>query len=351
MKRMTGRYSGLLLAAAGVVALFGASFTGPVTSAPAPRARAVHTVADQSDDPDDDSDGPDDSASAGPSGPPDKTEPTRSGLRGIGGLPHTVLSNPGAAVGGLASTLNQVALSPNRQIVQSAAQTVGAGQTSDFELTCPAPFQVVNGGESNSGNAVVLRKNYPVTTATSTAWHVQVRNEDAGAATYRVYADCINGLTQYQRASNLNAEVDPGSGRDDVVGCPTGTLALGGGYSIETPDELALTSSHGYGIRWFLDWRNISSSVARVSTYATCAAGASASEQVNVDAGSAEYQRGEANCGTTQEGLAGGWKLHNQDQYIIVTDSYPTGTGQVIYAHNPNSAARWQVDVNCGTVP
>jgi hypothetical protein len=131
----------------------------------------------------------------------------------------------------------------------------------------------VNGGESNSGQTVVLRKNYPVTTATSTA-----------------------------------------------------------GHSIETSDEFALTSSHGYGTRWFLDWRNISSSTARVSTYAICAAGASASEQADVDAGSAEYQRGEANCGTTQEGLAGGWKLHNQDQYIVVTDSYPTGTGQVIYA-------------------
>lgn len=339
MKMMTGR----LLAAMGGIAVLCAAFAHSAVGLTVPQTRAVHTVAGQADD----REGGDDT-----SGRMDKSEPTRSGLYGTA-LFGTDLGDPGAAVNGLAATVARVALSPNRTLVQSEVQSVAAGQVSDTEVTCPYPFKVVHGGESNNGFNVRLTKNYPVTTPSSSGWHAQVHNDDPETKSYRVYADCINGLTQYQRVVHPNQDIAPGAaGRDDAA-CPAGTRPLGGGYSLESPARVAVTGSSEHKLEtWRVEWRNVGSSLGRISTYAICAAGVNyLRDEGAVSNGSGEYERVETGCGA-DESFAGGWDTlkRSEDSYITVTDSYPTAEGHVVYARNHNQSAI-MMRLNCGTSP
>jgi hypothetical protein len=347
MKGAIGRRPGLLLATAGVAALLTFSFSGPTDASSTPRTWTVYNTAALADE---HADHDHDDARH-----PDKSEPTRGGLHRKG-LLDTDLSKPGAAVNGLASTLSEVALSANRQIVQSDVQQVGPGESSDAEVTCPAPFKVVNGGESNDGNMVRLTKNYPVTTPTSSAWHVQVHNDESSPRTYRVYADCINGLTQYERVEHLNQDVAPGASNQETLKCAAGSTILGGGYSVEATDRFAVSASYaesGSARDWLLSWRNVGSSAARISTYAMCAAGVQQGQTTKgTTHDTSEYARTAITCNaSTDQMLGSGWAeaTGSAEAYLIVTDSYPTSDGYVVWGHQYNAVL--SAIGYCGTVP
>lgn len=345
---MASRSLALLLVTASVPVAIGTPAPGYATAPSTPQSRTIRTVADQTNN----HHGNDhDSSGAHRPGRPDKSEPTHSGLRGAG-LLGADLTKPGAVANGLAGTLVEVALSPNRTIIQGDAHPVAAGQVSDFEVACPIPFKVVNGGESNTGEYVRLTKNYPVTTPSSSGWHVQVHNDDGVARDYRVYADCINGLTQYQRLSHTDPETAPGDYDSDVLDCPGGRLALGGGYSVEKGSQVAINSSDATMSGWELAWRNVGSSAAQITAYVMCASGAIPSYGLTVgtDSRANEYQQIRLMCDSGYEELAAGWAQHEAGKSITVTDSFPTPDGQVVWAHNPDRAD-WVAYAECGTVP
>jgi hypothetical protein len=81
---------------------------------------------------------------------------------------------------------------------------------------------VVNGGESNTATNVRLTRNYPVATPSTSGWHVRVHDDRPDSADFRAYADCINGLTRYERVSHPNLEIATGANRDDLLECPAG---------------------------------------------------------------------------------------------------------------------------------
>lgn len=325
----------LSIAAIAFVFLCG-SLPGPTRAPLIPQLANVHGVAAETDNHADDQ---------------DKSEPTRSGLHRIG-LLNADPSSLASVAGSLVGALERVALSPNRTIVQSEMQGVAGGQVSDFEVTCPYPFKIVNGGESNTGQNVRLTKNFPVTTPSSSGWHVQVHNEDTVARNYRVYADCINGLTQYQRITMQSHEIGPNTRADDFISCPSGTAALGGGYSFDMSDRFAVTESYSVINSWIFNTWNIDGPPARISLYAMCVSGVSGLDFAGAEADSAEpYGHVEVNCEAPRESFAGGWNIHTDSYYIVVTDSYPNATGgQVVWARNPNNS-RWKGDLLCGTGP
>lgn len=342
MAKRIRRGGGVLLAAVIVIAIFCASLPGPTGVSPGPRTPAVRTVADHTDD------GGQDTGER-----PDKSEHTRGGPRT--GILGADLTKPREAVSGLAGTVNQVVTSPNRMILESYPQDVGAGQSADFELFCPAPFKVVNGGPSGTDRPVRLTASYPVATATSTAWHVRVRNDDnATTRQFRVNADCINGLTQYQRLTHLNRELAPGADDEDEVQCPAGTRSLGGGYSLEMSDQVAISASTHWGYDWLVHWRNIGSSPSRISIYAICAAGVQSRMSGGSGSRGNEYEYDQFKC-EDSEGLtlAGGWRVMDtsQNKYIIVTQAYPgPNNNYVVWAHNHNGSY-FSARGICGTVP
>lgn len=329
--RANGGRPHFLLAMVGILVVLAASVAS-FPRAPQTQTGAIHSVADQADN------HSDDDASA----PPEKAEPTHSGLR-RGGL-----------LDGLANTMTG-ALSVSRQIVQSDEQTVGPGQSSEVEVTCPAPFQVVNGGESNTGTNVRLTKNYPVTTPMSSGWHVQVTNDDSVARSYRVYADCISGLTQYVRLERLNQDVSPGNTGQDKLQCASGSTILGGGYSVDATDRFAVSASYaesGAARDWLLQWRNVGSSPAHISLYAICAAGVQQGTTKKAYSSDPDYARASITCAApSDQALGAGWAegSGNSDSYIVVTDSYPTSNGYVVWGHQYNGAVLSAIGY-CGTV-
>lgn len=344
MNRPTGRNPGLLRVAAATAAVLAFSVLGPSGASSVAPTWTVHhaavlTYADH------DQDG---------GSHPDKSEPTRSGLHRAG-LLDADPRNPGIVINGLTNTVNGLALSANRQILQSDMQNVGPGQSSDTEVTCPYPFKVVNGGESNTGNMVRLTKNYPATTAVSSAWHVQVRNDDDTPRSYRVYADCINDLNQYTRVEHLNQEVAPGASGKDYVKCPSDLTILGGGYSVDATDRFAVTASYaGSGLvnDWRPVWLNIGSSPARISVYAMCAAGIPPGDTKSANNYAHEYDVSSITCDAPKDqALAAGFHIGstNPDDYIVVTDSYPTGNGYIVWAHQPNGLSTHAVGY-CNTI-
>lgn len=343
MRMGIGRDVGLLTAAIGVVAFFGASLPGSVGVLSGPQTHLVHNVSDHSDRHHDTAQ------------QPDKSEPTRSGLPGA--VANLDLARAGAAVNDLAGAASQVVVSPNHMIIQGDSQQVAQGQTGDMELTCPAPFQVVNGGSSNSGTWVRLTKNFPVTTSTSSGWHVRVRNDDPGPRYFRAYAVCINGLTHYERLAHQNLGVAAGTYREDRLDCPAGMSTLGGGYSLDTDDHLYVNSSSAYGgpetKTWRVNWYNWGAGPAPVSAYAICAQGPYVEAAGTTEVQQQEYGTSKYECINQPTPFAGGWSMGystGQLYLVLVTDSYPTSNGHVVWAHNKNGS-NFQAEARCGTVP
>jgi hypothetical protein len=349
MSGTMGRRPGLWWAAAGVTALLILSFSAPPDAPPdAPSSAQTRTVHNTAALADDHAGHDHDDARR-----PDKSEPTRNGLRRPG-LLDTDLSRPGTAVNGLTSTATQLALAATRQIVQSGLLQVAPGETRDTEVSCPAPFSVVNGGESNDGSVIRLTKNYPVS---GSAWHVQVHNDESTARNYRVYADCISGLAQYQRVERLNQDVAPGASGLDHVRCAPGSEIMGGGYSIEATDRFAVSASYpelGSSNNWVVRWRNVGSSPARISRYAVCAVGIQEGlRSKSSPGGPGEYYSAQVTCAApADQALRAGFGNNNgsDESYIIVTDSYPTANGYVVYGHVSNGASLFAL-AYCNTVP
>lgn len=342
MRKMIRQGGGLLSAATGVIAVFCASLPGAAGVSPEPRATAALNVAHQADD--------GGNRDGGTGERPEKSEPTRSGLRK--GIMDAELTHPREAVDGLAGTVNQAVTSPNRMIVEGPSQQVEQGQSGEVEVACPAPFKVVNGGSSNTGTNVRLTGNFPATTATGSAWHVRVRNEDPGPRHFRAYADCVNGLTRHEQVSRPTEDVAPGADvKDYLVTCPAGTYALGGGYSLGAIDQVAISASYGQGQYWILDWRNVGPETASITTYAICETGVDGRQRQGKAADTAEYVSVESKCFDPKVAFAGGWVTGTLGNYITVTDSYPTPDGRhIVWAHN-HDGSLFQGTAVCAPAP
>jgi hypothetical protein len=329
VKGSIARRPGISLFVVGVVVILSASLSGLTAKQSVPQTRSVHAVAGQVDDHSDNDT---------PKGPDKSTQ--RKGL--LDADP----THPHAVVRGLASTV----LSANRQIIQSGYHPVDPGQTSDLEVSCPTPFVVVNGGEQNTGQDVQLTENYP---ATSGAWHVQVHNDSTNqSASYQVYADCMSGLVGYQRITGPISDAAPGDYGGGYVVCPNGSEPLGGGYSIDKSDDVAINTSSYDGQGWSVIARNFGSSSIRVGTYAICATGITVTgSDPHIFSGS-EYTSVESSCNSPADAFAGGWEYGTStpDSHVTVTDSYPIPHGHKVWAHN-HDGSTFTATLLCGMIP
>ena len=123
-------------------------------------------------------------------------------------------------------------------ISQNGPLTIGPGEEWTASAVCPTGL-ATGGGESNTSSAgVVLNQSYAY--GDGSGWIVEVRNQSAQSATYTVYAVCTTGLTNYQTV-NSDIPLNPGQSGQANASCPEGTNAVGTG----------IQAGLNAGIRWY----------------------------------------------------------------------------------------------------
>jgi hypothetical protein len=130
----------------------------------------------------------------------------------------------------------------------SSSWLIGPYEWKTAVATCPAGTKVVGGGEDNSStSAVLLQSSEP--TADGNGWRVAVRNTGPAQLTYRAWAMCASGLTNY--AVELSGEVIVEAHSSAYLGgiCGRGPESMIG-FGFHTNDNAAVGANAGLTYNW-----------------------------------------------------------------------------------------------------
>jgi hypothetical protein len=138
---------------------------------------------------------------------------------------------------------------PNYQIALSPSAAIPPGGAAATYAQCPSGTHVVGGGMysdyTQNPAAVVWRSSYPAHQDGVDRWGSQVHNTGQQPFTFRVYAVCLGGLSQYEVREHT-ATIRAGAGHGLGAGCPDPISELGGGFDVET--------GWGFRVNGVLDW-------------------------------------------------------------------------------------------------
>jgi len=180
-------------------------------------------------------------------------------------------------------------------VIASAAQgwevvrrtdTVGAGAGLNADVACPAGKVAVGGGyypdpgffSSNSAPPRGIIRDSPTADASqSSHWQIYGHNYAGSTQSIYVYAVCVNASAAPSReVVRTPYNVATGAAVVDTVQCPTGKVAVGGGYYVagwfgvnrDSPSADATLPRE-----WAFYGRNYESSAQTVDIYAVCITG------------------------------------------------------------------------------
>ena len=364
MNKATYRGHGSWAGAGAVIVLLCVSLFGPAGAPSMPQTRHLHVAAYRTDRHGDHGDGNDDGprhSTANPAHPDTASgglahtlndvallapPPIRPGTaKRTGSTPivsHAVrpgITKPAPHLLGMRSgvpgvTTNQngplaIGVAGTAVINQNGPLTIGPGEAWTASASCPTGL-ATSGGESNTSSAgVVLNQSYAY--GDGSGWIVEVRNQSTQSATYTVYAVCTAGLTNY-RTVNSDITLDPGQFGEASVLCPEGTTVRGTG----------IQAGVNAGIQWYdthfkkeplggsdVQVNNLDTRIGQFSAQAICANGTPLGYSIgniNVDLPPNGYVKSSVevlNAG--DEVIEGGGGSFNFQQSAItyLTDSYP----------------------------
>ena len=217
-------------------------------------------------------------------------------------------------------------------INQNGPLTIGAGESWTASAVCPTGL-ATSGGESNSSSAgVVLNQSYAY--GDGSGWIVEVRNQSNTSAVFTVYAVCTTGLTDY-RTVNANVTLDPGQIDEASVLCPEGTTVRGTG----------IQAGMNVGIQWYLTHfkkepfggsevqvNNLDTRTGQFSAQAICANGTPlgySTGNINVDLPPNGYAKSSVETTNVGDEIiegSGGSAYSQGAPFTYLTDSYPEST-------------------------
>jgi len=220
------------------------------------------------------------------------------------------------------------------------------------EVYCPSGMVATGGGEANSSpGGVTLHDTYAL--SNGSGWHVDVTNDSEWQANLTVYAVCFSGLTAYTQVT-AQASIS-GAGRM-IAGapCPAGMQSLSGGGWTSSYDTYVSDSSwynledgdHGWGY----GANNLSPDQAVVTAQALCGSGIANYSWLGFEGGKVDpgYEATAYQSCPSGTFVVGGGGVGSLG--FRFTDSYPSGQGWRIYAHNDSDEFdSVGIDVICGT--
>ena len=207
-----------------------------------------------------------------------------------------------------------------------AQSSIPAGATGSAYATCPSGSVVTGGGYASSGSLDVYNS-----TTDGNGWHVYAKNNSGASAPLNAYAICLVNTSGTTSQVLVQVTVPAGGTNSGTATCPSGSVVAGGGFALNTGEEVYTQSKSGNG--WQVYGYNSSGAGLLLNVYAICLSGTSALTtqapvvQVSVPAGS--NGSATANCSS---GIvtAGGF-------------ASSSGLGTKVYTHMKTSGQGWQV--------
>ncbi|MFI9551145.1 hypothetical protein [Nonomuraea endophytica] len=226
------------------------------------------------------------------------------------------------------------------QVVTGEPVTAPPGDGRQSFVRCPPGTVVLGGGESNT---VLLPTGAELTSSNpdiyNNGWLTSFHNSSQLIpVTLRTHAVCGSGITGHEFKLLQDQLVPRGRTRKDFsLGCPAGSLALGGGS--DGPQGLRLLESHPGGSN---DWQttvfNISlTSDLRTTLFTICGSGVNRSLQLSDTVRVAKGGRASTSvtCPAGSKVLSGGGDSAPRGSNLI-TDTYPSSDGKswTVYVKN-----------------
>jgi hypothetical protein len=211
------------------------------------------------------------------------------------------------------------AVAPTTQNVYSQT-SVPAGTVGHTTAACPSGTVVTGGGYSVSSNGMwvyVQRMN-------GNGWAAYVQNNSTLTKTLTAYAVCLAYPSVTTSSPSTNINVAGGDSANLTANCPSGSTAVGGGYTGRKEGFLIPFYSALSGNGWRVSQKNTSAGVASFTTYVVCLSGATASTSsvpgyVDLPPGASGYA--ESICPVGSVMTSGGWNS-GTDLVVYYTSWY-----------------------------
>ncbi|MFD9948535.1 hypothetical protein ACFWYW_47990 [Nonomuraea sp. NPDC059023] len=226
------------------------------------------------------------------------------------------------------------------QVVTGEPVTAAPGDGRQSFARCPAGTVVLGGGESNT---VLLPTGAELTSSKpdiyNNGWITSFHNgSQLLPVTLRTHAVCGSGITGHEFNLLRDQLVPRGRTRKEFsLGCPAGSLTLGGGS--DGPQGLRLLDSYpGGGNDWQSTVHNLSlTSDLRTTLFTICGSGVTRSLQLSDTVKVAKGGRANTSvtCPAGSKVLSGGGDSAPRGGNLI-TDTYPSSDGTTWTVHVKN---------------
>lgn len=226
---------------------------------------------------------------------------------------------------------------------------VPSGQDYQIWSNCPGGTVATGGGESNTSlGGISLHSSYAL--ADGSGWLVDVSNGSSADVGVTVYSVCFSGLTSYKQITQPTVQRSQYafSGNAD---CPLGRAVGAGGWAGAYDQYLNFVQASATEGGW-IRFATTSGSGPAATLQVICADGFNRLQDYgwsgpNMAPGQDSSIGGDCPAGTV---LVSGGGQAGESPDVRITDTYPTGQGWHLYAHNDSTLADYpEAWVLCGS--
>jgi hypothetical protein len=212
-------------------------------------------------------------------------------------------------------------LLPNTQQVLNQVN-VNPGTVGSAAATCPSGTLAVGGGFA-LGSDMIVSGSYPQ----GNGWQAEALNNSSSSQLLNAYVTCLSNTSGSVSSKNSSTLVTAGSNGNITAACPSGSVAVGGGFRFN-PLYLQVFNSSQSGNGWQVYAKNSSGINSNLTTYVTCLSGISgaSTSQVLAQTSIAGNSTGgiEAACSSGSLVTGGGFALSsNMSVYNSSMSSNP----------------------------
>lgn len=208
--------------------------------------------------------------------------------------------------------------------------TVPAGSIGYKTVSCPAGSVVTSGGFALTDGLWFYNS-----TKDGNGWRVYAKNNTGTGLLMNIYAMCLHNTGGTTASILSQAQAAPNTWTRGEAVCPSGSIAVGGGFVNGSNGALELYNSSKSGNGWQIYVNNITGSQELFNTYAICLSGASGSTtqgQSNESVPAGSIGHGVTVC-TGSSILTGGGFALNLGLYVYNMSA--AGNSWQNYARNP----------------